>query len=204
MATMTVSAQTADLLRHAVSRLVEPGHRLAAAEEREARERRDATARADEARYLRSREHLLDVQATARQYQARADDALQPWSLRAPAFVAGESLGDYRLRLARLAQRQLPEDDELRSLRLKTLPDDAYASLEPQIFAACKEAGNRPDSVAAGEMRQVERIDPANGQKVIEFLGQRSFIHDLKAPVRRVVGFRTDQGYVNTTGTFLR
>jgi hypothetical protein len=115
-----------------------------------------------------------------------------------------KSLGDYRRRLARLAQRQLPGDHKLRGIRLKALDDDVFAPFEPQIYAACKEAGNRPDAAAPDEMRMVERINPGNGQKIIEFLGQRSFVHDFKAPVRRVVGFRTDQGYVNTTGTFLR
>lgn len=204
MASLTVSTQAAALLRDAVSKLDELGHRMAAAEEREAREGRNAQARADQASYLRSREHLLDVQATARQYQARADEALSSWGMRAPAFVAGESLGDYSRRLARLAQRQLPADHELRGIRLKALADDVFAPFEPQIYAACKEAGNRPDSAAPGEMRMVERIDPGNGQKIIEFVGQRSFVHDFKAPVRYVRGFRTDQGYITTTGNFLR
>jgi hypothetical protein len=144
------------------------------------------------------------VQAAARQYQARADDAFAPWNMRAPAFVAGESLSDYRRRLARLAQRQLPDDHKLRSIRLKALDDDVFTPFEPQIYAACKEAGNRPDSAAPDELRMVERIDPGNGQKTIEFLGTRSFVHDFKAPIRYVRGFRTDQGFVNTTGRFLR
>jgi hypothetical protein len=182
----------------------ELNHRMAAAEERERQERRDAQHRADAAAHLRSREHLLEVQAAARTYQARADDAFQSWNIHAPAYVAGESLDDYRRRLADLAQRQLPDDHELRRLRLRALPDDAFAGFEPQIFTACKEAGNRPDSAAPNELRAVERVNPENGQKMIEFLGTRSFIHDFKAPVRYVRGFRTDQGYVTTTGTFLR
>ena len=50
-----------------------------AREEAAAREQ----ARADEARYLTSRDHLLDLQSAARQYQARADDAFASWNMRA-------------------------------------------------------------------------------------------------------------------------
>jgi hypothetical protein len=59
------------------------------------------------------------VQATARQYQARADDVLSTWNIRAPQYVAGESLMEYRRRLCRLAQRQLSDDHKLSGVRLK-------------------------------------------------------------------------------------
>ena len=36
-----------------------------------------------------SREELMQVQASARVYQERADNALQPWDIRAPAPVLG-------------------------------------------------------------------------------------------------------------------
>jgi hypothetical protein len=65
-------------------------------------------------------------------------------------------------------------------------------------------AGTRPDSAAPGELREVVHINPANGQKTVEFKGTRSFVWDFKAPIRFVRGFRTDQGYMNTTGQFLR
>jgi hypothetical protein len=105
------TADTTHLLRQALAQMDELQRRLSAAEKREARERADAQHRADEARYFTSREHLLDVQSTARQYQARADDALSTWNIRAPQYTAGESLMEYRRRLAKLAQRQLPDGD---------------------------------------------------------------------------------------------
>jgi hypothetical protein len=199
------AADTTRLLQHAMSRLDELKHRLAAAEEREARERRDAQHRADEAAYLRSREHLLDMQAKSREYQARADDALSTWNMRAPQYVAGESLMDYRRRLCRLAQRQLPDDHEFRGVRLKRIDDDVFVPFEPQIFAACKEAGTKPDSAAPGELRMVERTDPTSGQTFREFLGMRSFIHDFKPLVRRVRSFWTGEGPpMGASGGFLR
>jgi hypothetical protein len=144
------------------------------------------------------------VQATARKYQARADDAFQPWNMRAPAYTAGESLDEYRRRLARLAQRQLPDDHKLRYLKIGRMDDDVFAGFEPQFFVATKEAGTKPDSAAPGEMRMVEKINPQNGQRFVEFLGTRSFVWDFKAPIRYVRGFRTPQGFLNTTGQFLR
>jgi hypothetical protein len=111
---------------------------------------------------------------------------------------------EYRRRLARLAQRQLSDDHKLRGLRLKRLDDDVFVPFEPQIFAACKEAGTKPDSAAPGELRMVERTDPNNGQKMIEFLGTRSFVHDFKLPVRRVVSFWSEQGPMTTSRGYLR
>jgi hypothetical protein len=199
------TADTTRLLQTALAKMDELHHRLAIAEGREARERADAQHRADQASYLRSREHLLDVQATARQYQARADDALSTWNIRAPQYTAGESVMDYRRRLAKLAQRQLPDDHELRGVRLKRLDDDVFTPFEPKIFAACKEAGTKPDSAAPGEMRMVEKVDPGNRQKMIEFLGTRSFIHDFKPLVRRVRSFWTGEGPpISASGGFLK
>jgi hypothetical protein len=204
MATAVITGETQRLLERAVSKMNELDYRLSAAEEREKRERREAQARADAARYLTSREHLLEMQATARRYQARCDDALTPWGVRAPAFVADEDLDSYRRRLARIAQRQLPDDHELRSFKLRSLPDEAFATFEPQIYDAVKKAGTQPDSVPPDETREVVKVNPANGQKTIEFIGTRSFVHDFKSPIRFVRGFRSGLGYITTTGRYLR
>src|SRR5262245_51807512 len=100
--TVVVSANTKQLLERAVAKLDVLGHRIVAAEIREAQERKDTRARADAAAYLTSREHMPDLQATQRECQRRADDALQPWGARAPAPIAGESVDECRLRLASL------------------------------------------------------------------------------------------------------
>jgi hypothetical protein len=76
--TVVVSANTKQLLERVVAKLDVLGHRIAAAEIREAQERKDTQARAAAAAYLTSREHMLDLQATQRECQRRADDALQP------------------------------------------------------------------------------------------------------------------------------
>jgi hypothetical protein len=95
------------------------------------------------------------------------------------------------LRVLVLAKNQLPEGHELRKVTVRRLPADAMEAYEPLFFDECRKAGTRPDSAAPNELRTVERIDPVNGQKIIEFLGTRSFVHDFKSPVRRVVSFLT-------------
>jgi hypothetical protein len=151
-----------------------------------------------------SREQLLQVQASARIYQARADDAFQSWGMRAPAPVIGEDPEDYRRRLMIRAKKQLPEGHELRQVTVNQLPAETLNIYEPMFYDACKKAGNTADSAAPNGLRMVERINPANGQRMIEFLGTRSFVHDFKSPVRRVVSFRTHQGAVDASGRFLR
>jgi hypothetical protein len=204
---VVVSANTRQLLERAVAKLDVLGHRIAAAEIREAQERKDAQARADAAAYLTSREHMLDLQAVQRQYQARADDALQTWGERAPAPIAGESVDEYRMRLASLVQQRLPEGDEYRRLQLGGLPRTAFKNFEDAIYPRAKAAGASVDSVAAGELREVVQVNPINGHKEHLFYGRESFVKDLTRPGRRVKSFNTNRGlvvYTDAEGRLLR
>jgi hypothetical protein len=196
------TASTMRLLQQAASKIDELGDRIAAAEVRERREQSEAQARADHATYLTSREHLIDVQAAKREHQARADDCLQAWGERAPPPIATESINAYRLRLARIAQKRLPEGDELRGISLDELPAAAFANFEPDIFSRAKAAASRNDSAAPGELREVERIDPKTGFKERVFFGE-CFTRLFAPPVRRVLGFWTEQGFRNTGGRYL-
>jgi hypothetical protein len=190
-------ANTLQLLQRATAKLDALGHRIAAAEIEETQARKEAQARADAAEYLTSREHMLDVQAVQRQYQARADDALQTWGQRAPAPIAGESIDNYRLRLACIAQERLPDGDEYRCVRLDSLGRNAFKNFEDAIYPRAKEAGTRADSAAAGELREVVRVNPANGYKEHLFYGRQSFVKDFTVPGRRVRFFneRTREWY---------
>jgi hypothetical protein len=201
--TVVVSASTRQLLERANAKLDVLGHRIAAAEIREAQERKDAQARADAAAYLTSREHMLDVQAVQRECQRRADDALQTWGERAPAPIAGESVDEYRLRLANIVQERLPAGDEYRHLKLGGLPRLVFKNFEDTIYPRAKAAAERNDSVPVGAMRMVKTKNSQNGQEMISFYGQRSFIEDFKAPIRYVRGFLTAHGYYNTAGRYL-
>jgi hypothetical protein len=141
-----------------------------------------------------TREQLLTMQAQSRIYQERADNAFASWGFSAPAMTLGADIDDYRRDLAVLAKKQLPEDHELRKIQYRALPDDAFPNFEKQLYAAVAEAGRRNDSVPYdAPLRMVETKD-GNGMVVRTFLGQRHFVHDFKAPVRRVLSFTTDQG----------
>jgi hypothetical protein len=134
-----------------------------------------------------TRDQILQLEHVCRVYQARADDALQPWAVRAPPPVAVNSpeyVEKYRRELAYLAKKRLPENHELRNFQVKHIPLDALEVVEPQIYAACKKAAARNDSVPLGEMRRVEEVD-GNGMKIVKWIGQRSFVHDFTIPGRR-------------------
>lgn len=72
------------------------------------------------------------------------------------------------------------------------------------IYPACKSAAHRADFVPQGEMRRVEEVDQNTGRKIVNWVGAQSFVRDFAAPVRHVVGFRTPQGFMNTSGRFIR
>jgi hypothetical protein len=184
---------TRQQLRHALSRLDEMNHKMSALEERERREQLETRERADHARYLTSREHLIDVQAAKRKYQQRCDDALQSWGERAPMPRADESINTYRRRLANTMQRRLPEDDELRRLDFSSMPSEAFGNFEQMMYPKVTAAADRPDSTASGELRMVTRINPENGYKENRFYGSESFVKQFTRPGRRVISFLFDR-----------
>ena len=94
-----------------------------------------------------TREQLLQVQASARVFQARADQAFEPWGMRAPEPIIGEDPDDYRRRLMIRAKNQLPENHELRKITVKRIPGDALDNFEKMYYDACRDAGTRNDSV---------------------------------------------------------
>jgi hypothetical protein len=87
------------------------------------------------------------------------------------------------------AKRQLPYDHQLRRVKLWDLSRAAFEALEPQVYTACRDAANRPDSVPVGEMRKIEVVNPQNGQKEVHFIGQESFVKQFTRPGRKVVSF---------------
>src|SRR5262245_51592982 len=72
-----------------------------------------------------TREQILEQDRACRVYQARADDALKAWGMRAP----GPTVSDdprypekYRRDLCYLAKKRLPEGHELRNFQVKHIP----------------------------------------------------------------------------------
>jgi hypothetical protein len=165
-----------------------------------------------------TRDDLLRLQGAARTYRERFDLAYQSWGMRAPAPSRIDSVGDvidYRRRMAADAKLQLPRNGasaregdptfaELRALRYRTMDDDVYERMEPMLLRAVTAAGKRNDSIPATDPARAIHERGPNGEYTIRYLGERSFVHDFKAPVRRVLGFRTEHGFVDTTGAMLR
>ena len=83
-----------------------------------------------------TREQLLQAQASARVFQERADDALSPWDIRAPAPVLGQDVREYRRDLAVKLKRMLPEEHELRKVQYRRLDDATISIFEPQLYRA--------------------------------------------------------------------
>ena len=131
-----------------------------------------------------NREQLMQVQNSARVYQERADNSLQPWGLRAPHPVIGEEIDGYRRKLLIQAKKQLPDDHPLRGVQIRQLANDALDVLEPQIYDACHKAARRADTVPEdAPLRRVETRD-ANGLTIVDWVGRRSFVHDFNRPGR--------------------
>jgi hypothetical protein len=130
-------------------------------------------------------DQLMRMQNSARIYQERADEALAPWGLRAPSPTIGEDIDGYRRKLAIQAKRQLPDEHPLRGIQIKQLASDALDVIEPQVYEACKNSARRADTVPEdAPLRRVESID-GNGLKIVDWIGQRSFVHDFTMPGRR-------------------
>ena len=79
----------------------------------------------------------------------------------------------------------------------------ALKIFEPQVLKACVKEYQNPNNVPLGELRKIERKDGFGNTK-IEFVGRESFVKAMGRPGRRVVSFRTDQGYVDASGRGLR
>ena len=151
-----------------------------------------------------TRDQLMQMQASGRVFQERADNALSPWDIRAPAPVLGEDISKYRRDLAVKLKRLLPEAHQLRKVQYRRLDDAILSAFEPDLYRAVHDIAYDRDSVPEGETRRVVSIDSNNGMKIVSFIGNHSFVRDFTRPGRRVVGFRVGDHYVNTSGNRLR
>jgi hypothetical protein len=150
-----------------------------------------------------SHDQQMRMQASARVYQQKYDDALAAWDLRAPAPTLGEPITEYRAKLAILAKKQVPEDHEMRRVQYRRLDTAVFDNFEPQLLTAVQRAAYDASSVPVGQYRRVVEVD-SNGLKIVKWIGQRSFTDDFKAPVRRVISFLTPHGRVNAAGMPVR
>ena len=140
----------------------------------------------------------------ARRWQEHYQTAVEDIGLSIPPPVLGQTTNDYRREMMRLLKQTfIPTNHDLYKVQMRSLPDDVLAGFEQMLLPACKTEAFNPMTVPKGEIREVVKVD-ANGLKVRTFIGQDSFVKFIGRPGRRVVSFRTDQGYVDASGRSLR
>lgn len=135
-----------------------------------------------------SAEQLMRMQASGRVLQERYDEALSSWDRRAPAPILGQDIDSYRRDTLVKIKKLLPEGHELRKVQIRRMPNDALNVFEPQILKACRSEAYNPNTVPRGEFRKVVKVD-ANGSRMVEWVGQESFVKQLGREGRRVVSF---------------
>jgi hypothetical protein len=120
----------------------------------------------------------------ARKFQAYYDDALRDVGARIPEPVLGTSVNDYRRETLRTIKRIfLPQNHDLYKVNYRGLHADTLDIFEPQLLAAAKVEAFNPAMVPPGEFREVVKVG-ADGLKIRNFIGQRSFVYDLTRPGR--------------------
>ena len=139
----------------------------------------------------------------ARSWQEYYDSELQNVGVRAPAPVLGQRAGDYRRHTCELLRKEfLPQSHELSQVNFNSLKGDALRNMEKMLVEdAVPKARVDPRTVPFGEFRQIERVNPQNGQKEISFYGQDNFVRFMGRPGRVVLGFRGPDGLFRNTGT---
>jgi hypothetical protein len=140
----------------------------------------------------------------SRRWQEHYQREVEDIGLNIPPPTLGQTTNQYRREMMRLLKQTfLPQSHDLYRVQMRALPDDVLAGFEQMLLPACKVEAFNPLTVPKGEMREVVKTD-ANGLKVRHFIGQESFVRAMGRPGRRVVSFRTDQGYVDASGRGLR
>src|SRR6516165_5693652 len=146
------------------------------------------------------KEHFEASRKWQEHYQKEVEDI----GLNVPSPVLGQTTNNYRREMMRLLKKTfIPTTHDLYKVQMRQLPDDVLAGFEQMLLPACRTEAFNPLTVPKGEIREVVKVD-ANGLKTRCFIGQDHFTKFMMRPGRRVVSFRTDQGYVDPSGRGLR
>jgi hypothetical protein len=129
-----------------------------------------------------------DEHAAFADTQARADAVFQGFGKAAPRPLEGETLINYR---KRLATHLKPYSTVWKQVKFSQLPDEAFTIAEAQVYSDAAVAASNPVDLNDGELREVSRTDPRTGLKTIVFYGRDSFVKGMGRPGRRVASFRT-------------
>jgi hypothetical protein len=148
---------------------------------------------ADQAAVIARLESLVkpksdDEHAAFADAQARADAVFVNFGSRAPRPMEGETLFDYR---KRLATKLKSHSSRWKDVKFSRLDDETFTPIESQVYDDAIAAAANPVDLQAGELREVTKINPQTGVRTIEFYGKESFVKQMGRPGRRVAAFRT-------------
>jgi hypothetical protein len=116
--------------------------------------------------------------------QAKADNAFSAWGERAPRWLQGESLMDFR---RRLLGHHLRHSKRYAGSDLSTITDaQIFSNVEAQVYADSIEASTAPESIGPGRLRAVSERTPA-GHSVVRYYGDPAAWMDQFAGARRYV-----------------
>jgi|SRR6516164_8957631 len=135
----------------------------------------------------------------ARKFQAFYDETLRKVGMRAPQPVLGETVNHYRRETLRTIKRTfLPQNHPLYQVQMRGLRSDALQALEPQVLQACVVEANNPAHVPPGELRKIEEYDQYGKVRMINWIGQESFVKQMMRPGRRVKSFLFDPRFIRS------
>jgi hypothetical protein len=129
-----------------------------------------------------------DEHAAFADAQSKADSVFMGFGKAAPRPLEGETLLNYR---KRLATHLKPHSPLWKGIKFSQLPDEAFTIAEAQVYSDAAVAAATPMDLGDGELREVNRTDPRTGQKTNVFYGRDSFVKGMGRSARRVASFRT-------------
>ena len=98
-----------------------------------------------------TRQQIQQIEAANRIFQARADDALASYDVRAPLPLSNEAPGHYRRRVLNEVIQRLSENNKYSKIDAFNLADDALPPYENLIYPESKIdafRNNRPANAA--------------------------------------------------------
>jgi hypothetical protein len=113
--------------------------------------------------------------------QAKADAVFEGFGKQAPRPLEGESLLNYRKRLATALR---PHSQTWQKVPFSTLGEEAFAIAEAQVYADAARSASTASNLGEGEMREVTRTNPRTGLKTTVFYGADSFVKEMGSQPR--------------------
>jgi hypothetical protein len=157
--------------------------------------RKDSAADAEEIAHFKAETgatHKIAADSVLAQIQTDADRASTAWGKDAPHPWEGETIVNYRRRVARLHQQHSPQ---WKAVDLRTLDGQSLRNAASQIFADSIAASESPASYPNTLVERRLR-DPISGQTRIEFYGSPSaWTNQFKGGAMYVKAFKTGARY---------